>query len=405
MSGDIAKKGITKAQPATAEVQAPGKQRLFYVDNLRVGLITLVIVGHIAITYGAPIGNWYYREQGEVSDIFAILTILLLGIGSSFLLGLFYMIAGYFTPRPYDRKGAGGFILDRLKRLGIPLVLYAMVINPLVTYWAAVHGGYEGSFWKYVPSHLPDLSNAAVGPLWFVEALLVFSILYALVRVLIRPIPSLAHGDLPEAQLPGNRTIALFALGLGLATFLIRIWTPMGWWWEPIHQEPAHFPQYAALFVVGIIAYRNHWFERLPTSQAYAWRWVALVCVPLLPVLVVAAGALSGEFNEAIAGGFTWLSLAYSVWEGFMGVAMVMTVLVWSRNRFNRQGWLAERMSAASYAVYVLHPLVIVPLALALSGLALNLSLKFIMVAPVAVALSFLVGYTIQKLPLARNFL
>lgn len=391
--------------PLAAEAYAAGKSHLLYIDNLRTGLITLVIVGHIAITYGAPLGDWYYREEGEVGPVFAILTMLLLGIGASFLLGLFYLIAGYFTPRSYDRKGAGAFILDRLKRLGIPLALYAGLINPLVTYWAAVHGGYLGSFWQYVPGHLTELSVASVGPLWFVEALLAFSLLYALGRILTARIMGHTPAHYPAARAPGNRSIALFALGLGLVTFLVRIWAPMGWWWEPLHLEPGHFPQYLGLFAVGVVAYRSRWFARISTQQARVWGWVALACVPLLPVLVVAAGVLSGEPNPDVAGGFTWLSLGFSLWEGFMGVAMVITVLVWSREHFNRQGRLAQQMSAASYAVYILHPLLIVPLALALSGIPLGLSLKFVVVAPLAVAICFLAGYSIRKLPLVRSVL
>ncbi|MCX6028959.1 MAG: acyltransferase [Chloroflexi bacterium] len=405
MAGKTVGAGETVAQPVIAKAQAAGKARLLYLDNLRVGLITLVIVGHMAITYGAPLGDWYYSEPGEVGAAFAILTMLLLGIGSAFLLGLFYMIAGYLTPRPYDRKGAGPFIVDRLKRLGIPLLLYAVVINPLVTYWAAAHGGYQGAFLEYVPSHLPDLRDAAVGPLWFVEALLAFSILYALGRLLARAAPGLAPRDRTETQVPRNRPIALFALGLGLTTFLVRIWAPMGWWWEPLHQEPAHFPQYIALFAVGIIAYRRDWFARMSAVQARVWRWVALALVPVLPILAVAAGALSGQFDPAVAGGLTWLSLAYSLWEGFMGVAMVIITLVWFRSRFSRQGRLVGAMAGASYAVYVLHPLLIVPLALALSGIQLGLSLKFALLSPVAVALCFLVGYAVRKLPLVRNVL
>jgi len=142
-----ASSGETVAQPVTPGARSAGSDRMLYVDNIRAGLIALVIVGHMAITYGAPLGDWYYAEEGQVSTAFAIIAMLLLGIGASFLLGLFYTIAGYFTPRPYDRKGPGPFVLDRLKRLGIPLVLYAVVINPLVTYWAAAHGGYQGSFW------------------------------------------------------------------------------------------------------------------------------------------------------------------------------------------------------------------------------------------------------------------
>ena len=392
----------TAQSAARAEVSA-SKARMLYIDNMRVGLITLVIVGHMAITYGAPVGDWYYHEQGEVSTVFAVLVMLLLGIGASFLLGLFFMISGYFTPGPYDRKGPGAFVADRLKRLGIPLVFYAVFINPLVTYWAAVHGGYEGSLQEYVPTHVPELTKASISVLWFVEALLFFSIVYALVRLLTK-----AGGAQEEARfapVPSNRSIVLFAMLLGVATFVVRIWAPMWWWWEPLHQEPGHFPQYAGFFVVGLFAYRRSWFTRMSTAQVRPWRWVALALVPLFPALAVAAGALSGEMDPAVTGGWTWLSLAYSLWEGFMGTAMVITVLVWCRDHFDRQGRLLRSMSAASYAVYVLHPLVIVPLALALSGIRLDLSLKFVLVAPVAVALCFLVGHVIRKLPVVRGVL
>jgi glucan biosynthesis protein C len=79
--------------------------------------------------------------------------------------------------------------------------------------------------------------------------------------------------------------------------------------------------------------------------------------------------------------------------------------LVWCRDRVDRQGRLLRSMSAASYAVYVLHPLLIVPLALALSGIRLDLSLKFLLVAPVAVAVCFLVGHGVRKLPVVRGIL
>jgi surface polysaccharide O-acyltransferase-like enzyme len=121
--------------------------------------------------------------------------------------------------------------------------------------------------------------------------------------------------------------------------------------------------------------------------------------------LAIAAGILEGTFDPAISGGFTWLSLAYSLWESFIGVALVVAVLVWFRNRFNRQGRLLQEMSATSYAVYVLHPLIIVPLALALSGISLNLEVKFILVAPLAVLLCFLVAYAIRQIPGVRKIL
>ena len=188
-------------------------------------------------------------------------------------------------------------------------------------------------------------------------------------------------------------------------TFLVRIWAPFGWLWEPIHLEPAHLPQYIAFFVIGIIAYRNNWFTLLTTSQARVWGWVALALVPGLPALAVAAGALEGRFDPDLAGGLTWLSLAYSLWEAFIGVALVIAVLVWFRNRFNHQGKLAQAMSSAAYAVYVLHPLLIVPMALTLSDVRLSLEWKFMLFAPLAVALCFLVGYFVRLIPVIRRVL
>jgi peptidoglycan/LPS O-acetylase OafA/YrhL len=375
------------------------------VDNLRIGLISLVVVGHMAITYGASFGQWYFHEEGEVSTVFTIIAALLLGVGASFLLGLFYMISGYFTPGPFDRKGAGPFLVDRLKRLGIPLALYALVINPLGVYLAAVHGGYEGSLWQFVTERTSDLTNASVGPLWFVEGLLIFSILYALVRVVAQRFLARDPGERQPPGVPSNRSMALFALGLGLVTFVVRIWAPVGWQWEPPHLELAHFPPYSAMFVVGLFAYRGDWFARLTNAQAKLWGWVALAFVLLFPLLAVASLTPSGEFSDAPAGGLNWLALAYAMWEGVVCVAMTITVLVWFRSRLNHQGRLARAMSGASYAAYVLHPLVIVPLAIALSGLQMPLALKFVLVAPLAVVLCFTIAYYVRKLPLVRGVL
>jgi glucans biosynthesis protein C len=46
------------------------------------------------------------------------------------------LIAAYFTPGSYDRKGATSFLRDRLVRLGISLLLYYLLLEPLVVYIA-----------------------------------------------------------------------------------------------------------------------------------------------------------------------------------------------------------------------------------------------------------------------------
>ena len=411
------------AAPADTAAHSAVKARLLYLDNLRTAAITLVVLGHMAVSYGAA-GDWYIQGEGQTSPAAQILMLPLMAIGASFMMGLLFLVAGYFTPRSYDRKGPGSFLLDRLKRLGIPLILFAVVINPLCEYLVQAQAGeYQGSYWSFIPPYVRNLDSSGFGVTWFLEALLIFSIFYALWRLLTQPRPGEAGSDhrgssgqtaserpeRPEtltpgrAAVPSNLMIALFALALGLATFLVRIWAPVNKYFEPEHLEFAHFPQYIALFAVGAVAYRRNWLTAFSDAQARLWRWVALVFVLLLPVLVVAAGALSGQLDERGAGGFNWLSLAYSVWEGFMCLAMVITVLAWFRKRFNHQGRLARAMSESSFAVYVLHPIIIVPLALALSGVQINPTLMFLLAASLAVALCYIFAYYFRKLPLVRN--
>jgi glucan biosynthesis protein C len=395
----------TTAQPSVAEVRSTGKIRLLYIDNVRTFLITLVVLCHVAVTYGAE-GAWYYSEAGEESTIAFVIIMPLLAIGAAFLLGLFFLIAGYFTPRAYDRKGAGPFVVDRLKRLGIPLLFYDVIVLPLIHYAQDVHDGFHGALWPWLTDYVQSPRSFADGPVWFLEELLIFSLLYALWRLGTKSVSAHLSSEAPrDGALPGNGAIALFALAMGVATFVVRIWARVNVYVEPWHLELARFPQYIAMFAVGIVAYRRNWLERFSDDQAKTWRWVALVCILLLPALVVAAGALTGELDERGGGGLNWLSLAYSLWEGFMCVAMVITVLTWFRRRFDHQGRLARAMSETCFAVYVLHPLIIVPLALALSGIKLNLGLKFLLVAPVAVALCYLSAYYVRKLPLLRSIM
>jgi glucan biosynthesis protein C len=380
--------------------QVASKPRLFYIDNLRILLTILVILHHLAIGYGAP-GNNIYVEAGKISTVSTILMTLFLAINQAFFMGFFFMISSYFAPGSYDRKCPGPFVLDRLKRLGIPLLFYIVVLDPLINFVMARYRGYPGSlgqFLRLLLQNTLDHKALGVGPLWFVAVLLILSLVYVLWRLVFRtpvtPPPS-------EGKAPSNLAIAGFALVLGLLTFVVRIWIPVGEQFDLLGIQFAHFVQYIALFIAGIVAYRRNWFSALSVSQAKVWLGMIVPLLLLFFALFAFGGALEGDL-DSIMGGVHWQSLYYSVWEQFMCMAMVVTLLVWFRTKFNRQGSLARKMSAAAYATYIFHRPVITLLALALVSIRLDLGLKFVLVAPLAVAVSFLVGYAVKQLPVAR---
>lgn len=379
----------------------PKQPRLLYIDNLRILVIALVVLHHLAITYGAP-GQWPYRE-GQPGMITSIVYTLFTGVNQAYLMGFFFLISAYFTPGSYNRKGAGSFLRDRLLRLGIPLLFYIIVIDPLLVYALAVTiRGFNGSFWQFLTGYFANYSGFGVGPLWFVEALLIFSIIYMLWRRLVKPAANHTQRDI---TMPGNGALAMFALFLGLVTFIVRIWLPIGWSFRLLGLPFPYFPQYISLFVIGIIAYRRNWLSEISESMGKLWLGIATISIAVLfPILFVLGGALEGHVAPFM-GGVHWQSFALAVWEQFLCMGMVISLLVWFRKKFNHQGTLAKAMSVSAYTVYIIHQPVLIVLGLSLRGIILHPLIKFIVIAPVAVSLCFLIGNYIRRLPLARSVL
>ena len=104
--------------------------RLAFIDNLRTLIIVLVIMVHLSITYGGE-GGWYYKE-GKADLISGLILTFHNATCQSFFMGCLFLISGYFTPGSFDRKGPRRFLIERVVRLGIPMLFYDLVIHPFL---------------------------------------------------------------------------------------------------------------------------------------------------------------------------------------------------------------------------------------------------------------------------------
>ena len=375
------------------------KNRLLYIDNIRILLISLIVLLHLVITYGGP-GDWYYREiKFENIDLMSkIVYALFNATVQGFALGLFFMISGYFTAAAYQRKGTWGFIGGRLLRLGVPLLFQVFVIQPVLIYALWNKNGL--SFPVFIAGYFSKPGNPGFGPLWFVEALLYFSLLYVLWRQITK---STDTGREKKFDIPGNAAIAIFALLMGLVSFIVRIWLPVGWTCQPLNFQFPHFAQYIAMFTAGTIAYNGNWFERLSDNAGKFWLKSVLIVILSFPVFLFLGGPAGGDFS--LMGGLNWQSLFYSVWEQIVCVGMTAGLIYLFRTRYNRQGTLAQSLSASAFTVYIIHAPVLVFISLALKNLTLYPLLKFFLTAPLMLSACFILGNIIRKLPGARSIL
>lgn len=365
--------------------------KIYYLDYCKVLLTILVILHHVCIAYGAP-GGWYFRQPTTSAPALFGLT-LVVATNQAFFMGLFFMLSAYFVEPSYQRKGAGLFVLDRLKRLGIPLVLYSLVLSTVTNYLIYRYGYHRpATFWQYLNGYDDWIDP---GVLWFVAALLAFTLTY----VALRQLSSLQY----RMSLPTPRRMLLFAVGVGLISFLVRLRFPIGWVLQPFGFQLCYFPQYIALFGVGILARQNHWLDQLTDQHGKQFGRLALILVVgVLPLLLVITAVLSLPTTN-FSGGWNGQALILSLWEQLTAVSIIIALLTYSQRNWNTQHTYLDKASRYAYAVYAFHPLVVVTLSVLLSGVAIEPVAKLMVVAPLAVVGSFLVGGAVLNVPGAKR--
>jgi glucan biosynthesis protein C len=159
----------------------PSTARYEWMDNLRVVLIAGVIGAHVASAYVID-SDWYYVERTTNAVTQLAMGIIVL-LGGLFGMGLLFLMAGLMTVPAFARKGAGRFVRDRVLRLGLPLVFFITVIDPLTDYVGHRAMGQANGFIDYLGRWIRQ--DADAGPAWFIAILLAFSLAYAAWRTAV----------------------------------------------------------------------------------------------------------------------------------------------------------------------------------------------------------------------------
>lgn len=364
--------------------------RTEFIDRLRVVLTALVIAHHTAITYGGS-GAWFYREVTDSARPSSLLLTLFCAVNQSFFMGMFFLLAGYFTPGALQRKGAVRFIMDRGLRLGLPLLVFGFLVGPLtVALSSSANGQSVLSTW----ASLVRSGTFVMGPLWFAWALLLFGLAWVVwIGTMSRAATRCAD---PQAPLPSGRTWLLSALLVGVAALGIRQWVPVGQ--NVLGLQLGYFASYVFLFFLSCRSSASRWLERVSSDQARVWLLVSLVTIPLLPLGAALSEALGGKavnFN----GGLSVASILYAFWEPFVAWGIIAALLLKFRQRFNVRDPRWRRWGESAYGAFVVHAPIVVALSVLLAPWPAPPLLKFCLVAVACTVLSFLTARALRALP------
>jgi surface polysaccharide O-acyltransferase-like enzyme len=403
------------AQPVTDRNTAgrPSTRR-GELDLLRALVVVGLVFFHTAVIFGAGEFPVKAATENRVATVF-------LGFGATWGMPLLFLISGmgvWFSLRSRD---AGAFARERLRRLGVPLLVGLLTLVPLQVYLGLRHAGETGSiadfyarFWDVRPTlDFPFVLTAApdgvfeTGHLWFLVCLLAFSLLL---------LPGFAFLRAPRGGRLVERLAGLLAqpggvvlLALPIAAVEVALGSEVG------HGGWNH-GSYALFLLCGFLAAAD---QRI--GEAFQRQWRPAAAAALL--LFLAAGAAYGA-ADAHAEPFTGmdpLCLAFRLLKSVDGwlwvVAIVGLARGWIRrrplwatqpapNQPNRErlpGRLGAYANDAVLPFYVLHETVIVVVAYFVLAWPIGDGAQYCLIALVSLAATLLLyDLGIRRSPVTR---
>jgi hypothetical protein len=359
----------------------------------------MVVLIHACVTYSG-LGSWYYHEDTPLDVVSKLVFYAYEIFSQAFFMGLLFFVAAVFVPDCYDRKGLWRFIADRMTRLGVPTLVFMLVLHPISMLLLAAGGaaslGSRGFLAWYASLLVSGEFLSESGPLWFALALLAFSILYGLARRVADGLRcrAVATSLAPRAL---HRAAVILVLVISVGSFVVRLVQPIGTSW--LNMQLCFFPQYVVLFAAGLWAGRTGFLKTLPEAAGRVWLRLALALgVPGWFLLMGFGGAMSGR-ETLFVGGWHWQAAAFATWEAFFCVSTSLGLITLFRARADARSPLSGLLADTCFGVYVFHTPVLVAVSMAARGLALYPPVKALLAGAVSWIASLAVAWLVRRIP------
>jgi peptidoglycan/LPS O-acetylase OafA/YrhL len=349
-------------QQSTEDKTARANQYHVPFGYLRAFLVVLVVAHHAVLAYHtyAPPPSSSLVAQPRLWEAFPVVDThrstafaLFVGFNDTFFMSLMFFLSGLFVWNSLQRKGAGVFIRDRLRRLGLPFLVAVVLLAPIAYYPAYLQASTNPSlsdFWRQWRS----LGNWPAGPAWFLWVLLTFDCVAAGLFAVSPRWAEVIHTRLSGAF---RSPLALFglivagsaAVYLPMALkFTSLYWTAIG----PFTFQTSRIFHYAFYFLAGILVGVHPENTSLNRGSVLARRWPVWAFSSLFAFAVVVVSVILAFSNPT----------KLQTWELIGGCAFVVSCAASSfafLSLFLRfaaaRKKVMDSLSLNSYGIYVFH--------------------------------------------------
>jgi acyl-CoA synthetase (AMP-forming)/AMP-acid ligase II len=354
------------------QLESAGQPKLFFLDQIRAGLMLLGIPYHTALLYTSY--PWIVKAGAQSPLLEAFSETL-----ATFRMPAFFLLAGFFAAMFVDPQRPMQWWKNRAVQLGIPLVSTALLLNPLMMLAHVIYAPSGQGILSDWGAMLSRPGRHWVEHLWFLIFLIVYSLMLAATLWLRRRDDVMERlGMVADAIVFSRLRLAAVAISAGLLTTvavgLLKAMDATFIFWNFIYLS--EMVSLLPVFAMGcILGARRESMERFASFD-----WLSLV-ISLAGVVILA----TIQLKEAAA--FRAVTFFLIPVTGIYCAKLLFFMAFHWINAANR--W-TQKFVDASMTIYLVHMVIIVILGCAFSFVAMPTALEFSIIVVLTTALSFL---------------
>jgi glucan biosynthesis protein C len=350
-------------------VQPAAASRHHALDALRAAMMFLGIYLHAVVAY-SPHGGWPFKPPQLTTTLdFSMIVIHV------FRMPVFYVMAGFFAALLLQRYGARRAIANRFWRIVVPFVVGWIIIYPLVMFMTAFgRRGLDPAIDFILSGRFLDHAHPL--HLWFLEYLIVF---YVLAAILVVALPLVVPTRVRARLLGAFQSIvrSVWApLPFGVLSFLALLLMAHPWL-----EDPAGFVPAASLVVAYGIPFGFGWLlflnaHLLDVLARRGWLYMAAAVVAFVAYYVL----LYSFADRGMAFYGLRAAHALAMWCLILGVTGLFL------RHLSGHSALGRYLCDSSYFLYIAHLPVIMAFQLVLLGVPLPPLVKIALVLAATIA-------------------
>jgi glucan biosynthesis protein C len=381
------------------------KQRSYFLDYLKGIVVAIVVAHHSMVAYATfakyNMQNYVFSTAPIVDQARWIGFDYIQRYNDIFFMSMMFFVSGIFFYSSYAKRGFRHFAYAKFKRLIVPFIVLVTIVIPIAYYPSYLVTGNEGSYLDFYLNTY--FSNYWIpGPPWFLWVLFAYSILTAIVMCICPNLLGKLSNAL-EKEIERPYKVTLIFVIINVVSFVIPYYLiPSGnlntWWFffGPFWVETNRFFLYGWAFFAGaILAYpglkKSAYFQE---GNSFAGKWKTFLLLSGLIFFVHAVGMLIPILKPLFP-----YTLAIDC-----ALACVL-FFTFFQSCVNKESRILSSLARNSFAIYMLHYNFVIWIQYAILDYPYSAIIKFLIVFPLALSLSWGTSFFLKKIPVVRDYL